>query len=163
MFELSRYPLSCHGKLMRWGILGFSCAPLVGTYFYNQGNKIPFLVCPLRHWTGIPCPTCGMTRSFLAIARGDFTEAVTQHLFGPILFAGFLVAVFHVALELLTRHRITVFYCRLLKFQKLQVVGLFVVFSYHALRLYNSSQTNELYLNFIDSPLGQLLLKVNTN
>ncbi|WP_260675996.1 MULTISPECIES: DUF2752 domain-containing protein [Nostocales] len=111
----------------------------------------------MRHWTGIPCPTCGMTRSFMAIARGNLTEAVTQHLFGPILFAGFLLATVHIALELLIRHRITVFYCRLLKLRKLQVLGLFVVLSYHALRLYDSSQTGELYVNFINSPLGQLL------
>jgi len=142
---------------MRWSILGFSCAPLIGTYFYDQGYKISFLVCPVRHWTGIPCPTCGMTRSFIAIARGDLTESVTQHLFGPILFAVFLLATIHITLELLTRHRITVFYSRLLKLRKLQVLGLFVVLSYHALRLYDSSQTGELYINFINSPLGQLV------
>lgn len=147
---------------MRWSILGFSFAPLIGTHLYNQGYKIPFLVCPVRHWTGIPCPTCGMTRSFMAIARGDLTEAATQHLFGPILFAVFLLATVHIALELLTRHRIKVFYCRLLKLRKLQVLGLFVVLSYHALRLHDSSQTGELYVNFINSPLGQLLGS-NTN
>lgn len=136
--------------------------PLIGTYFYNQGYKVPFLVCPLRHWTGIPCPTCGMTRSFIAIARGDLTEAVTQHLFGPILFAGFLLAAVHIVLELLTRHRITLFYCRLLKLRKLQVLGLLLVLSYHALRLYDSSQTGDLYVNFINSPLSQLLGS-NTN
>jgi hypothetical protein len=157
VFELFFSPLSYHGKFMRWSILGFSFAPLIGTYFYNQGYKISFLVCPVRHWTGIPCPTCGMTRSFIAIAKGDLTEAVTQHLFGPILFAVFLLATVHIALELLTKHRITVFYCRLLKLRKLQLLGLFVVLSYHVLRLYDSSQTGELYVNFINSPLGQLL------
>ena len=157
MFELSRYPLSYHGKGLRWRILGFSCAPLIGTYFYNQGYKISFLVCPLRHWTGIPCPTCGMTRSFMAIARGDLTEATTQHLFGPILFTGFLLAAVHIVLELITRHRIRVFYCRLLRLRKLQLLGLFVVLGYHALRLYDLSQTGELYVNFVNSPLGQLL------
>ncbi|MEJ1937304.1 DUF2752 domain-containing protein, partial [Nostoc sp. NIES-2111] len=107
MFKLSPYPLSCHGKLVRWGILGFSYAPLIGTYFYNQNYRIGFLVCPIRHLTGIPCPTCGMTRSFMAIGRGNWSQALGEHLFGPILLASFVVAIVHITLELLTKHRIT--------------------------------------------------------
>ena len=153
VFELSFYPLSWHGRLMRWSILGLCSAPLIGTHFYNQGYKIPFLVCPLRHSAGIACPTCGMTRSFMAIARGDLTEAVTQHLFGPILFAGFLISTIHIVLELLTRQRISVFYCRLLRLRKFQLLGLFFVLGYHALRLYDSSETGELYVHFINKTI----------
>ncbi|MEH2250024.1 DUF2752 domain-containing protein [Nostoc sp.] len=71
MFELSLYPLSYHGKLVRWGLLGFPCTPLFSTYFYHQGHRGGFLVCPIQHLTGIPYPTCGMTRSFIAIAQGN--------------------------------------------------------------------------------------------
>lgn len=161
MFKLSPYPLSCHGKLVRWGILGFSYTPLLGTYFYNQDYKIGFLVCPIRHLTGIPCPTCGMTRSFMAIGRGDLNQAVAEHLFGPILFASFVIAIVHVTLELLTRHQITALYCQLLRLKKLQVLGLLTVLIYHSLRLYHISQTGEMYIDFTKSPLGQLLSRVS--
>ncbi|WP_442937042.1 DUF2752 domain-containing protein [Nostoc sp.] len=69
MFELFSYPLTYQGKLVRWGLLGFSCTPLLRTYFYHQGHRVRFLVCPIRHLTGIPCPTCGMACSFMAIAK----------------------------------------------------------------------------------------------
>lgn len=161
MFQLSRYPLSYHGKLVRWGILGFSYAPLIGTYFYNQNYRIPFLVCPIRHLTGIPCPTCGMTRSFMAIGRGDLSQAVAEHLFGPLLFTSFVIAIVHITLELLTKHRITGFYCHLLRLRKLQILGLFTLFIYYSCRLYHISQTGEMYIAFSTSPLGQLLSTVS--
>ena len=37
--------------------------------------SIPFLVCPFRALTGIPCPGCGMTHALLAIAGGDLQGA----------------------------------------------------------------------------------------
>ncbi|BDI16684.1 hypothetical protein ANSO36C_24860 [Nostoc cf. commune SO-36] len=157
VFQLSPYPLSSHGKLVRWGLLGFSCTPLIGTYFYHQGYRIGFLVCPIRHLTGIPCPTCGMTRSFIAIAQGDLVQAVAENLFGPVLFASFVIVAIHIALELLTKRRITAFYSHLVKQRKLQIIGLFSVLTYHIIRLYNMSQTEEMYLSFINSPLGKLL------
>ncbi|WP_331001135.1 DUF2752 domain-containing protein [Nostoc commune] len=157
MFKLSPYPLSSHGKLVRWGLLGFSCTPLLGTYFYHQGYRGRFLVCPIGHLTGIPCPTCGMTRSFMAIAQGDLVQAVTENLFGPVLFASFVIVAVHIALELLTKRRITSFYCHLVKQRKLQIIGLFAILTYYIIRLYNISQTGEMYLSFINSPLGKLL------
>ncbi len=79
-FELSPYPLLYEGKLVRWGLLGFSCTPLLATYFYHQGYRVGFLVCPIQHLTGIPCPTCGMTRSFMAISQGNLVAALAENL-----------------------------------------------------------------------------------
>ncbi|YAG12927.1 DUF2752 domain-containing protein [Nostoc sp. DSM 114161] len=157
MFELSPYPLSCHGKLFRWGLLGFSCTPLLGTYFYHQGYRVRLLVCPIRHLTGIPCPTCGMTRSFMAIAQGNLAQAVAENLFGPILFVSFGIVAVHITVELLTKRRIIAFYCHLLKQRKLQIIGLFIVLTYYIIRLYKLSQTGEMYFSFINSPLGKLI------
>jgi hypothetical protein len=147
VFKLSHSVLSSQGRIVRWGILGFSSAPLLGAYCYNQGDKIPFLVCPIRHFTGIPCPTCGMTRSFMAIARGDFSQAVNYHLFGLVLFVGFAIAIIHVILELATKRRITAFYCQVLGQKEFQLFGLFIFLSYYAFRLYQLWWTG-------DSPLS---------
>lgn len=46
-------------------------------------------ICYFKNITGIPCPGCGMTRSFLLILQGKFTEAWKIHPFayGWIVFA----------------------------------------------------------------------------
>ena len=44
-------------------------------------------LCLLRRTTGLPCPTCGMTRSFCAMGRGDLGDAFRQHPLGPVLYA----------------------------------------------------------------------------
>jgi hypothetical protein len=102
-----------------------------------------------------------MTRSFISIARGDWYQAVTEHLFGPLLFASFVIAVVHITLELVTKRQITAFYWQLLKIRKLQIIGLSAIFTYYFLRLYHISQTGELYFSFIHSPLGKLLSVFN--
>ena len=52
-----------------------------------RARGVPLLLpgCPLRTLTGIPCPTCFLTRSALATLHGDLGEALELHLFGPPL------------------------------------------------------------------------------
>lgn len=49
---------------------------------------MPLPGCPLRALTGIPCPSCFLTRSVLATFHGDLGEALELHLFGPPLVVG---------------------------------------------------------------------------
>jgi hypothetical protein len=49
-------------------------------------------ICMLRRVTGMPCPTCGVTRSFHALGQGDAAAAVRFHPLGP-LYAAMLLAV----------------------------------------------------------------------
>lgn len=35
--------------------------------------------CPVKTWLGVPCPTCGTTRSALALARFDVVEALVLY------------------------------------------------------------------------------------
>lgn len=35
--------------------------------------------CPLRNILGLPCPTCGLTRSFKLFFTGHFYEAIIMH------------------------------------------------------------------------------------
>ena len=48
-----------------------------------EGSRL----CLLRRTTGLPCPTCGMTRSFCAMGRGDLGDAFRNHPLGPVLYA----------------------------------------------------------------------------
>ncbi|MCA9490880.1 MAG: DUF2752 domain-containing protein [Myxococcales bacterium] len=50
------------------------------------GYEIPVL-CGFRRLTGIPCPGCGLTRSFVYLAHGHPIDAFRMNVFGPFLFA----------------------------------------------------------------------------
>jgi Protein of unknown function (DUF2752) len=142
-----------------WGWLGLCSAPLVGAVFYNQGLRLP-LACPIRHLTGIPCPTCGVTRSFMAIAHGDWQQAISMHLFGPVLFVALLVAVLHIGFELITNRRLSGWHLRVIKNRRLQVLGVSTYAGYYLLRLYQLSASGELAMSFTHSPLGRFLAYV---
>lgn len=53
----------------------------------HDGNVggIPAL-CPLKTLTNIPCPGCGMTRSLVFSAHGDWSQAFSFHPLGPITY-----------------------------------------------------------------------------
>jgi len=53
----------------------------------GQGVHLPGIVCPFRSITGVPCPTCHLTRSAMASLRGDLGLALHHHIFGPPLVA----------------------------------------------------------------------------
>ena len=67
-------------------------ATLTG-YLWLKGWQphFPGLSCPLRALTGIPCPTCFLTRSTAAALRGELGESLALHAFGPVLAAGLIL------------------------------------------------------------------------
>jgi hypothetical protein len=46
-----------------------------------------FRLCPFHWLTGRPCPLCGLTRAFCALARGHFGQAIHFHALSPLAFA----------------------------------------------------------------------------
>jgi hypothetical protein len=44
---------------------------------------ITLMQCPMLHWLGVPCPTCGLTRACVALLRGS-NEWVRFHALAPI-------------------------------------------------------------------------------
>ena len=45
-----------------------------------------YTLCPLRRWTGIPCPGCGLTRSFRCLSHGQFEQAFELNPFGYVFY-----------------------------------------------------------------------------
>ena len=49
------------------------------------------VLCPFRALTGLPCPGCGLTRSWVQLVHGDVAASLAAHPFGPLLM-GLVVA-----------------------------------------------------------------------
>lgn len=74
-----------HSNLARLFLLGLGGVGLYLAIFGLPEGGIALLPCPIRTVTGIPCPGCGMTRSCLALAQGDFASAWFLHPFSFFL------------------------------------------------------------------------------
>lgn len=76
---------------------------VAGLLFSVDGAAVRFggrpvgSACFFRQHTGIPCPTCGMSRSVVATLHGDLSTAVRANPAGPL----WVAAAFSVALALL--------------------------------------------------------------
>ncbi|MCX6558587.1 MAG: DUF2752 domain-containing protein [Candidatus Aminicenantes bacterium] len=64
------------------------------------------VLCPLRAVTGIPCPSCGLTRALAHLEHGHLAEAIKFHPFSPLLFLLALVLIILLILEISTHQAI---------------------------------------------------------
>jgi hypothetical protein len=55
-------------------------------------NSLEPAVCLFKRVTGIPCPSCGSTRSVLSILKGDFISALFWNPFGVIIMSILVLA-----------------------------------------------------------------------
>lgn len=60
-------------------------------------------VCLIKRVTGIPCPSCGTTRSVLSILHGDFYGALLWNPFGIIIVSVLLIGPLWVFFDILLR------------------------------------------------------------
>ena len=58
---------------------------LVSYLYLKDTYSLPGISCPLRQMTGIPCPTCFLTRSTCLALQGDLEDSFKMHLFGPFV------------------------------------------------------------------------------
>jgi len=76
-----------------WLILGLSIAVVLGgllvdvnsdgSIFLRGLPDFPFpVICPLRRFFGISCPTCGMTRSIVFLVQGRLADSFAVHRLG---------------------------------------------------------------------------------
>jgi hypothetical protein len=47
--------------------------------------------CPLLHFTGVPCPACGLTRATSLLIHGHVGQALRFHAFSPIVVLGLMI------------------------------------------------------------------------
>jgi hypothetical protein len=66
--------------------VGAWLVPSPGGAVFPGGRPGP-AACWFREATGHACPTCGMTRSYVALLEGDLAGSVRAHPAGPLLLA----------------------------------------------------------------------------
>lgn len=86
------------------GVLG---ASWVMPQFWSRGIS-PIPPCLFHTLTGQPCPFCGGTRSFVAMAHGNVGAAVHVFPLGPLLFVALVLAVGYSIWSLATGRRVNV-------------------------------------------------------
>ncbi len=65
---------------------------LTASFLLPPLRPLPFDVCLLHRMTGIPCLTCGLTRSVCLFARGDWAGSLGMHPAGWLAFGVLAVA-----------------------------------------------------------------------
>ncbi len=63
----------------------FLPAGLVSYLYLKNYYSLPGISCPLRQITGVPCPTCFLTRSTCLALQGDLEDSFKMHIFGPFI------------------------------------------------------------------------------
>jgi hypothetical protein len=84
----STEPLRRSGAAATLGLTGTAAAALTIACAVSpaRAESGPIL-CPFRLATGLPCPGCGLTRSWVFIAHGDFGAALRANPFGYLTMA----------------------------------------------------------------------------
>src|SRR3954469_3961 len=70
-------------ELRRAARVGVVAALLAAVQVVEHGP----VLCPFRRATGQPCPSCGLTRSWTAVAHGRLRQGFGFHPLGPTAFA----------------------------------------------------------------------------
>jgi len=73
-------------------IIGFGWVAWNLFYFQQSGPGLE--ICVLKNTVGLPCPSCGTTRSVLYLLHGDLSTALLINPFGIIVFIGLVVIPF---------------------------------------------------------------------
>jgi hypothetical protein len=89
----------------RWTILGVASSIPTFLIFSRIGLTQGLWTCPFFKSTGIPCPSCGLTRSLISLSQGEITNSLQYHSFGLVLTAIATVTIPYVLTELILNKR----------------------------------------------------------
>jgi len=84
--------------------LGLSCfAGYIWLFVNYKYSEREIAACLFRHVTGVPCPSCGSTRSVLYFFNGEFFSSLYSNPLGLIVAAIMLLAPFWIAFDLVSK------------------------------------------------------------
>ncbi|GAA1461491.1 DUF2752 domain-containing protein [Williamsia maris] len=82
----STRPATAGGTVVAAAVVGATALTTAVVVPESMSTNGPVL-CPFRLVTGLPCPGCGLTRSWVAIGHGDLHGAFAYNAFGPLSMA----------------------------------------------------------------------------
>lgn len=92
-----------------YSIILIACfAGYIWLYFNISSNIIEkknVELCPIKHVTNIPCPSCGSTRSIISLTKGHFGDALLINPFGIVVATIMLIAPLWIIFDLATRRK----------------------------------------------------------
>jgi hypothetical protein len=100
---LSRLPSarSTAARRRAWLVLLGLSAMFVTAALWRPPDEPQLVLCPFRLLTHYPCPGCGMTRAFCALAHFELWRAIKFNALSPLLFLAALVWWAHAAATIL--------------------------------------------------------------
>ncbi len=137
-------PLSRSARWHRYLAIGICSFPIVTSLAISPGDRLSTPACLIRHWFGVISPSCGLTRSVIFFAHGDWERAIEYHLFGPLIFFSLTIAIFSCAWELQHQDRLPNRYRRWFNYLPVQISLVASFLGYYLLRLSHILPTTHL-------------------
>ncbi len=81
-------PATTAGRGLDLALAGLGLAALVVASAVPPESPLLIWRCPFLHWTGLPCPGCGLTRGVLALGHGRWADAWALNPFAYVAYAG---------------------------------------------------------------------------
>ena len=111
----STWSLMANDTLLHWTFLAIALVVVVGSFSLSIREREQVIVplvgfplpgtCMFREMTGLPCPGCGLTRSFISIGHGRLLDAWHYNPAGFVLFAVIVFQVPYRAFQILRIRR----------------------------------------------------------
>jgi hypothetical protein len=120
------------GRNKLYSIVIIACSSGYLWLTYNLTNKNSNTethgVCLIKHFTNVPCPSCGTTRSVILLTKGQFFEALAINPFGFIVFIIMLASPFWISLDLIRKKNTFYdFYLQIENYLKRPIVKLILI------------------------------------
>jgi hypothetical protein len=84
-----------------WLLVGSASLCLLGVALATPGIQLP--LCGFKTISGLPCPTCGITRTIIALSRGDLARGLFMNPLAAILCGAGLLYLLYAAIVLALR------------------------------------------------------------
>jgi hypothetical protein len=84
-----------------WLLVGGASICLLGVALATPGIQLP--LCGFKTITGLPCPTCGVTRTVIALSRGDLSRGLFMNPLAAVACLAGLLYLLYAAIVLALR------------------------------------------------------------
>ncbi|MEN9371807.1 MAG: hypothetical protein RLZZ64_882 [Bacteroidota bacterium] len=107
-------------------IIGFGW--VAWNLFYFQQSSPGLEICVLKNAVGLPCPSCGTTRSVLHLLHGDLSSAILMNPIGIFVIIGMFISPFWILYDYwYAKTTLLTFYLQFIKFFSNKKFSLFVI------------------------------------